>query len=74
MNADGALEIKLNTYERVMAKFASEFAKQKWVPELQMGTNGSANGNAAVDMINLLTVKTAKDLGLDLKTRQGQQQ
>lgn len=69
MNADGALEIKLNTYERVMAKFASEFAKQKWVPELQMGTNGSANGNAAVDMINLLTIKTAKDLGLDMKAR-----
>lgn len=69
MNADGALELKLKTYESVMAKFASEFAKQKWVPELQMGTNGSANGNAAVDMINLLTIKTAKDLGLDLKAR-----
>ena len=70
MNADGALELKLKTYESVMAKFASEFAKQKWVPELQMGTNGTTtNGNAAVDMINLLTVKTAKDLGLDLKAR-----
>ena len=69
MNADGALEIKLATYERVMGKFASEFAKQKWVPELQMGANGSGNGNAAVDMMNLLTIKAAKDLGLDLKTR-----
>lgn len=74
MNADGALELKLKAYERVMAKFAEEFAKQKWVPELQMGTNGSPDGNAAIDMINLLTVKTAKDLGLDLKARQGQQQ
>lgn len=30
IEADGALAQKLNTYERVMATFAKEFAKQKW--------------------------------------------
>lgn len=70
MSADGALEKKLLTYENVMGKFAQEFAKQKWVPEIQMGSSDAKGGSAAVDMMNLLTIKTAKDLGLDLKVKE----
>lgn len=70
MAADGALEKKLQTYENVMGKFAQEFAKQKWVPEIQMGSSDAKGGSAAVDMVNLLTIKTAKDLGLDLKVKE----
>lgn len=61
MAADGALEQKLEAYVKVQAKYAEEFAKQKWVPEINMGANGT-NGSSAADMINLLTVKAAKDL------------
>lgn len=75
MSADGALEKKLETYENVMAKFAEEFSKQKWVPEFQIGmAGGSVQGNAATTLIDLLTVKTARDLGLDLNVRQQNQQ
>lgn len=65
MEADGALSIKLATYEKVMGHAFAEFGKQKWVPEIQMGSGG-VSGGSAMDMINLLTAKTAKDLGLDM--------
>ena len=76
MEADGALAQKLSTYEKVMERFAKEFAKQKWVPEVAMGSS-SANsaGNEAANLINLLTAQALQDLGLDMhiasrKTRQ----
>jgi roadblock/LC7 domain-containing protein len=68
MEADGALAVKLQTYEKVMAIAFTEFGKQKWTPEIQMGS-GNATGGSAVDMINLLTIKAAKDLGLDMSMK-----
>jgi len=65
MDADGALTVKLATYEKVMTIAFTEFGKQKWAPEIQMGS-GSPSGGNAVDLINLLTAKTAKDLGIDM--------
>lgn len=66
MKADGALAQKLATYEVVMARFAQAVEKQKWVPEVQM--SGSENGgNTAMTLIDMLSVKAAKDLALDLK-------
>lgn len=63
MNADGALAQKLAAWVEVNKAYASEVGKQRWVPEIQMGNAGG--GNAAQDLINLLTTKTAKDLALD---------
>lgn len=71
MEADGALKQKLETYEKVMAKFAEEFSKQKWVPEISMSGNSSGGGNEAANLINLLTAKTLKDLGLDISVAKG---
>lgn len=64
--ADGALSLKLDTYERVMRQFAQEFGKQKWVPEVQMGGSGNGAGNEASNLINLFTATTLKQLGLDM--------
>ncbi len=66
MEADGALSQKLNTYKQVMARFAMEFGKQKWVPEVQMGGT-SGGSNEAANLINLLTAKSLRDLGLNMK-------
>ncbi|PHS22335.1 MAG: hypothetical protein COA83_11895 [Methylophaga sp.] len=71
MEADGALAQKLMTYEAVMKRFAQAIEKQKWVPEIQMGassSNGSAveGGSSAMALIDMLSVKTAKDLALDM--------
>jgi SPFH domain/Band 7 family protein len=68
MQADGALSQKLATYERVMNRFAAAIEKQKWVPEVQMG--GSNNGgSSAMTLIDMLGVKAAQDLALDLKIK-----
>lgn len=69
MEADGALSMKLATYEKVMESFAENFAKQKWVPEIQMGSSGAKTGSSALDLIELLNVKTAKDLSLDFSMK-----
>ncbi|MES2625912.1 MAG: hypothetical protein V4628_11590 [Pseudomonadota bacterium] len=67
LEADGALEQKLAAYVAVQKVYAEQFAKQKWTPEVVMGGTGSDNGNAAADMIQLLTVRGAQDLALDLQ-------
>ena len=68
MNADGALEKKLETYEKVTIAGFTEFAKQKWVPEVQIGSTGEA-GDAAMNMMSMWSTKIAYDLGLDMKNR-----
>lgn len=73
MAADGALEQKLATYERVQAKYAEEFGKQKWVSEISMGGGQAGGGNNVADMISLLTTRAAKDLSLDLSLPKQQQ-
>lgn len=75
LEADGALEQKLNAYVRVMETFAKEFAKQKWTPEIVMAAGGNSGvaANPAMDMINLVTTQTARNLALDLSVNSGPQ-
>ncbi|MCP3899183.1 MAG: hypothetical protein GY707_05665 [Desulfobacteraceae bacterium] len=68
MEADGALQQKLTTYERVSKLYASAIAQQKWVPEIALGGSGT-NGSAANDLVSLLTTKAAKDLSLDMQIK-----
>lgn len=68
--ADGALKEKLGAWVAVNSKYADSIANYKgdWVSRVRMGGNGSASGqNGAQDMIDLLSIKTAKDLALDMK-------
>lgn len=68
MAADGALDPKLKAYIEVNAKYAEAIANYKgdWVPKVVMGQSAGGKGNGAQDMIDLLSVKTAKELGLDM--------
>ncbi len=68
--ADGALAQKLQTYERVQAKWADAFANRK-VPTTVFGSGqGGAGSDSDVQaLLQLLTVKTASDLSLDTSTR-----
>lgn len=69
MQADGALDKKLEAYKVVQGYWANAFKdfKGSMVPSVQMGGaaggNSTSNTNALVDM---LTAKTAKDLAVDL--------
>lgn len=66
MQADGALDAKLEAYKFVMANFAKEFGKQKWVPEVSFGPT-TANGSAATSLIDLLQLQALQSLGLDVR-------
>jgi len=69
MNADGALEKKLGTWlegQRVWADAVKGYAGN-WVPNVVMGGGQSGNSaSGAQDLVNLLTAKTARELGLDM--------
>lgn len=69
MAADGALDPKLKAYIEVNKNYADAIAKYQgnWVPGVVMG--GDANGkvaNGAQQMIDMLAVKTARDLNLNM--------
>jgi len=65
LDADGALEQKLAAYTVVMPKIFQAMRGTAMVPSIVMGgTPGQST--SSVDLINLLTAKTAKDLQLDL--------
>lgn len=72
MEADGALEQKLRAIVEINRAYAEEFGKQKWVPEISMGSSAVSgdNGNAAADMIQLLTIQAAKAVNVDMAVKQ----
>jgi regulator of protease activity HflC (stomatin/prohibitin superfamily) len=70
MQADGALEKKLAAWldaQKVWAEAISKYPGS-WVPSVVMGGNGnSAAGAGASELMQLLTVKTARELALDMQ-------
>lgn len=69
MQANGALEQKLATYERVQAMWAKAFGDYSGslVPAYISGGGGN-QVNAGSQFMELMMMKTAKDLNLDLKS------
>ena len=70
MNADGALEKKLEAYENVQRVWADAFAKYQGdlVPQIQTG--GAGGNNAGLDFMNLMSMQAAKDLGLQMQVKE----
>lgn len=68
MEADGALQQRLNAYVKVNGFYAEAIARQKWVPEIQMGDSGG-DGNSAQAILDLFMTKTARDISLDMEMR-----
>lgn len=72
--ADGALEQKLAVYREVQAAWAQAFAEYKGpalVPTVMMGPREGTSGTGAQALIDMLSVKTARDLALDLSVPAG---
>ncbi len=69
IQADGALDQKLEAYVKVMtaAYKAMGDYQGNWVPTYMSGNIGSKNG--AMEMMDILGAKAARDLSLDLKTK-----
>jgi hypothetical protein len=66
MNADGALTQKLDALVKINQMWCDAIQKQKWVPEIIMGSEGKAGGNVASDFMSMMLLKSAKDLNLDM--------
>jgi hypothetical protein len=70
MQADGALQVKVEAYKSVMhdAFDAVKGYQGNWVPGVVMAGSGQSGhaGSGAMDMINLMSVKAAQDLNLNL--------
>lgn len=73
MNADGALEPKLNALVEINKNYANAIASYQgnWVPTVVTGgVNGTSTpGSGAMQMMEILGIKAARDLGVDLAVR-----
>lgn len=73
--ADGALEAKLRAYVEVNAHYATALKEYKgsWMPQIVFGGNndGQTGVSSVQDLMNMLTVKTAKELALDMSLTKG---
>ena len=68
MEADGGLVSKVDAYITVNKAYADAISKYQgqWVPSVVMGDKEGVGATGAQQMIDMLTVKTAKDLAIDM--------
>ena len=67
MKADGALEMKLNAQIEVQKVWADAFSKYTGAIVPQIQTGGSTGANGALNFMDIMTAKTARDFALDMK-------
>jgi len=70
MSANGALEQKLDAWLKSQEYWANAFSKYQGnvVPQYMSG-NSSGSSNAAANFMEIMMMKSAKDLNLDLKQK-----
>lgn len=75
MEADGQLDKKLEALVKINAMYASAIEKAQpgaWSPSVVMGGGSTGNGGQnASALVDLMTAKTAKDLGIDMGVVRG---
>lgn len=73
MQADGALEPKLAALVEINKAYAAAIQgySGSWVPSVVMGGGGNSQvaGGGAMELMNLLMAKTARDLAVDVQAR-----
>lgn len=67
MRADGALEMKLKAQVEVQKVWAEAFSKYTGAIVPQFQTGGGTTSNGALNFMDIMTAKTAKDFALDMK-------
>ena len=74
MEADGQLDKKLEAIVKINALYAQAIEKAQpgaWAPAVQMGASNQGAGGRATDLVDLMTAKTARELGVDLSVKAG---
>jgi hypothetical protein len=69
MQADGALEMKLKAQVEVQKVWAEAFSKYTGSVVPQIQTGGGATQNGALNFMDIMTAKTARDFAIDMKTQ-----
>lgn len=69
MQADGALEMKLKAQVEVQKVWAEAFSKYTGAIVPQFQTGGGTTTNGAINFMDIMTAKTARDFALDLKNQ-----
>jgi hypothetical protein len=71
MQADGALDKKLNAYIEVQKSWANAFAQYQGqvAPTYMMGGGTGGGYNAAHNFMEIMTMKAAKDLNLQMQNK-----
>jgi hypothetical protein len=69
MQADGALEMKLKAQVEVQRVWADAFSKYTGAVVPQFQTGGGPVTNGALNFMDIMTAKTAKDFALDMKQK-----
>ena len=77
MNADGALDKKLEALVKINAMYAAAIENAQpgaWSPQVVMGGQSTGSGNGgqnASNLVDLMTAKISKDLGVDMGVVRG---
>jgi len=72
MEADGQLDKRLEAIVKINSLYADAIAKAQpgaWAPAVQMGQGSGNAGSRASDLVDLMTAKTAKEIGVDLSVK-----
>ncbi len=74
MNADGALAQKLDAYVKINQMYAQAIGEHQgsWVPSVVMGGNGTNASAGAQQLMEMFSLKAARDLALDMSLPNGQ--
>lgn len=75
MEADGQLDIRLQAWKEVNLAYAEAIQNAKpgaWVPTVNMTGTAASNVTSADALIQMMTAKTAKDMGVDFSQLQDQ--
>lgn len=74
MNADGALDVKLAAAVEINLAYAQAIEKAlpgAWSPQVVMGNGTGSGGNGATALVEMLTARTARELGIDMSVTKG---
>jgi hypothetical protein len=73
MEANGALDAKLEAYVAVSKAYAEAIGSYQgaWVPSVVMGQGSAGSSNGAQALVEMLTAKTARELGVDMSVTKG---
>lgn len=71
MEANGALDAKLEAYVKIQGYYAEAIKGYTgaWVPQIVTGGSNAQAGSGASQMLETLSLKALKDLGVDMKVQ-----